>query len=139
MTAPREEIEADRFCLEDQLAVDIPVLQRRHKKFQLRDQNKVGNGEAKAKLNRLIRDVLDKTLTFDFMSLDEDPKSGKRWSKIMHAMFDVNQLPNNAATLSISLAYQVLIPLMSGTLNSAETLMDQFFVALALIHEFLVR
>jgi hypothetical protein len=141
MMAPREDIGLNRFAPDGTLVTDIAILFDRHKKFSLRDPNKVRNGEAKAKLEQLICKVLDKKLTFDFMSTDEIPISGQKLKAgtTLQARFSCIQTSDMNIYFGIHLSYQMLLPLMSGKLNSAEKLMEKFFVAQVLIHELIVR
>jgi hypothetical protein len=141
MLADREDIGPNRFHPEALLTADIGDLFNRHKIFRPRHPSKVGNGEAKAKMDALIRNVFDRRLTFDFMSLIEVPKTGKPFAEVgkkLCAQFGLGKV-NGDVRLYISLAYQELMPLMSGNLNSAEILADQFSIAVLLVHEFLVR
>ena len=141
MVAPREDIGLNRFAPEDTQVTDIAILFKRHKKFSLRESKQAGNGEAKDKLEQLIRDVLDKHLTFDLMSTAEQPATGQKYpaGSTVQGRTVTSHLSDKSFFLAISLAYQMLVPLMSGKLNSAEKLVDQFFVAQVLLHELIVR
>lgn len=89
-------------------------------------------------MEALIRHVLKRLLTFDFMSMTEDPVTGKWRGRKSCGQFHIGNV-NGDLRLYISLAYQTLMPLMSGQLDSAEKLEDQFAIAVTLVHEFLVR
>jgi hypothetical protein len=62
MMAPREDFTLDRFPPEAYAVENIGILFHRHKFFRRRERSKVGNGEAKAKMNSLIANVFDRRL-----------------------------------------------------------------------------
>jgi hypothetical protein len=138
MMADRENIPLHRIPPEVLLTANIGKLQKRHKIFRPRAPSEMAHGHAKIKMEALIRHVLKRLLTFDFMSMTENPTTGKRRGWKLSAQFHIGNI-NGDLRLYISLAYQTLMPLMSGQLDSAEKLEDQFAIAVILVHEFLVR
>jgi hypothetical protein len=138
MMAERENIPLRRIPPEALLTANIDDLQKRHKIFRPRAPSKMAHGHAKIKMEALIRHVLKRLLTFDFMSMTEDPTTGKWRGRKLSGQFHIGNV-NGDLRLYISLAYQTLMPLLSGRLDSAEKLEDQFAIAVILVHEFLVR
>jgi hypothetical protein len=76
------------------------------------------------------------------MSATQNPKTGKPWEggSYVSATFDidVSNITGKDIVLYICLAYQSLMPLVSGKLNAAETLREEFHVAQSFVHEFMV-
>lgn len=138
MMANRENIPLHRIPPEALLTANIGDLQKRHKIFRPRAPSRMAHGHAKVKMEALIRHVLKRLLTFDFMSMTEDTTTGNWRGRKRTGQFHIGNV-NGDLRLYISLAYQTLMPLMSGQLDSAEKLGDQFAVAVILVHEFLVR
>lgn len=77
-------------------------------------------------------------MALDFMTAEANPMTGEKWDMLNYALFHSGPLSTTGGDVSMFLSYQDLIPLMIGNLNSSETLMEQFGIAFALVHEFIV-
>lgn len=117
--APREGIPLDR--RPDNSMKDYKI-------FRPRASEKVGNGEAKAWMEKLMQDVFDPRLRSYLSSATECPTMhvsyGGQYVIMGHFDKAAQIVISNDVNLYLSMAYQMLIPMMEGQLSSSELLVE---------------
>jgi len=127
----REAVRIERFEARDRNRFPGVEMGRCWKVFRGRKPGLVETGETEREMDRIIRNILEESLTFGVMRQDTNPITGE----VFGDGVKVDAMTVYGEDIRVFVAWEILAPLLRRDLNDGERMAERVFVAKTVFHE----